>query len=59
MRNKKSAAKVLYQSAKTCQYVKENYKKVHFILGLEARLACSFFVGVLGFWERKKEQAMC
>jgi hypothetical protein len=25
-----SVAKVLRQTAKTCQYVKENYKKVHF-----------------------------
>ena len=25
-----SAAKVLYQTAKTCQYVKEFYKKMHF-----------------------------
>ena len=32
MRNKKSAAKVLHQTAKTCQYLKENYKKMHFFL---------------------------
>ena len=32
MRNKKSAAKVLYQTAKTCQYLKEFYKKMHFFL---------------------------
>ena len=26
------AAKVLHQTAKTCQYLKENYKKMHFFL---------------------------
>ena len=28
----KSAAKVLHQTAKTCQYLKEFYKKMHFLL---------------------------
>ena len=28
----KSAAKVLHQTAKTCQYLKEFYKKMHFFL---------------------------
>jgi len=32
MRNKKSAAKVLHQTAKTCQYLKEFYKKMHFFV---------------------------
>ena len=54
------AAKLLYQTAKTCLYIKENYKKMHFILGVEAGdWLAPFFVGILVFWERKKEQAMC
>ena len=31
----KSAAKVLHQTAKTCQYVKENAKKMHFFIKSE------------------------
>ena len=29
------AAKLLYQTAKTCQYVKENAKKMHFFIKSE------------------------
>ena len=33
---------------------------MHFILGVEAGdWLAPFFVGILMFWERKKEQAMC
>jgi hypothetical protein len=55
----KSAAKVLHQTAKTCQYLKENYKKMHFFY--QRRVIT---VGLLLFYlnevrfEIKKEQAI-
>ena len=55
MRNKKSAAKVLYQTAKTCQYLK---KMQFFIKRGSLLLACSFFISAVRFFEIKKEQAI-
>ena len=37
MRNKKSAAKLLHQTAKTCQYLKKNAKKIFFCVRCKGR----------------------
>lgn len=53
------AAKILHQTAKTCQYVKENYKKMQFFIKRGSLLlACSFFYLSRAVFETKKEQAI-
>ena len=51
----KSAAKLLQQTAKTCQYLKKNAKKVHFFQGMVRYV--NFFRKVVNLFRNQELEA--